>query len=350
MNLNESKALKDIAKALNEAVTEEPQKNKRPDGVEEWTFADWFGRDLSGETYDGDIDCYNVGITSLKGAPREVSGYFYCPHNQLTSLKGAPKIVNGNFGCSSNKLTSLEGAPEKVGGYFICWYNQLTSLKGAPKEVGGDFKCNDNRLTSLEGAPEKVGGDFWCSDNKLTSLKGAPKIVNGYFDCSNNQLTSLEGAPEKVGGNFYYSHNKLVSNKGKKTNHVLYWRDSDDNSGTNNGEFEFKTKEELENILKDCWKDLFVIMQIDNTGKGDGWENHAKGYADELFDNPGKSTTIGGDGWLGNLINTKEKYDEYMKFFPDEDWEEEFNDYGSLGDSFTAVYAVVDPDEDFDEF
>ena len=155
----------------------------------------------------GHLDCYNLGLKSLKGAPTEVGGNFYCNNNQLTSLEGAPKIVGGDFWCTSNQLTSLEGAPQEVGGDFECSYNQLSSLEGAPKIVGGNFICNNNQLTSLEGAPKIVGGNFRCSKNQLTSLKGAPKKIDGWFDCKNNQLTSLEGAPQEVGGAFDCSYN-----------------------------------------------------------------------------------------------------------------------------------------------
>ena len=172
----------------------------------EGSFAEWYGKDLSGQTYEGNLNCSNKNLTSLFGCPSSVTGYFDCSDNKLTSLEGAPKEVGGSFDCSLNELTSLEGAPKEVRGYFSCSGNQLTSLNDAPKEVG-DFDCSNNRLTSLEGAPEKVSWGFSCHHNQLTSLEGAPKEVRGDFDCSNNKLISLEGAPEKVGGYFDCSDN-----------------------------------------------------------------------------------------------------------------------------------------------
>jgi len=50
-------------------------------------FSDTKYGDLSGQTYEDNID---------------VSGL------ELTSLEGAPEVVNGNFHCYKNKLTSLE--------------------------------------------------------------------------------------------------------------------------------------------------------------------------------------------------------------------------------------------------
>ena len=218
MRIKGIKIDEDVARILNE------KDNSFPPG----SFAAWYGEDLSGQTYEGDLDCldkklislfgcpsivtghFNCGynkLTSLKGAPQKVGGGFYCSHNQLTSLEGSPKEVGDNFNCSENQLTSLEGAPEKVGGFFSCYDNQLTSLEGSPKEVGDNFNCRDNKLTSLEGAPEKVYGGFNCKNNQLTSLEGAPEKVRYWFDCSHNNLTSLEGAPEKVGKNFYCKDN-----------------------------------------------------------------------------------------------------------------------------------------------
>ena len=148
----------------------------------------------------GDFDCSRLGLTSLKGAPQEVSRDFYCFENQLTSLEGAPQTIGGWFSCHSNQLTSLEGAPQTVGGSFICPYNQLTSLKGAPRKVGGDFWCFYNQLTSLEGAPRKVGESFDCRHNQLISLVGAPQKVGRDFYCHGNpNLHSLDGIGEVKG-------------------------------------------------------------------------------------------------------------------------------------------------------
>ena len=196
----------DAARILNE------QDNDFPEG----SFAAWYGEDLSGQTYEGDLYCQRQNLTSLFGCPSIVTGHFNCSRNQLTSLEGAPKEVEGDFDCYDNKLISLQGAPQKVGRDFNCRDNKLTSLQGAPQKVGGDgdFDCSYNELTSLEGAPKEVEGDFDCSYNELTSLEGTPKEVGGYFDCSYNELTSLEGAPEKVGGYFNCYDNKLTSLEG----------------------------------------------------------------------------------------------------------------------------------------
>ena len=93
------------------------------------SFAAWYGEDLSGQTYEGDLVCSSQNLTSLFGCPSVVIGRFSCCNNKLKTLEGAPEKVGGYFNCSNNKLTTLEGAPKYVGKDFICWNNYLVSLK-----------------------------------------------------------------------------------------------------------------------------------------------------------------------------------------------------------------------------
>ncbi len=136
----------------------------------------------------------NVGVTRrfLKKIPlvfKEVSGYFYCNHNQLTSLEGCPEKVGGDFLCYRNNLTNLEGCPEKVDGDFYCSYNQLTSLKGCPEKVGGDFYCSFNQLTSLEGCPD--ARYIHCVNNKITSFEGIPEFWEGELNIFSNPVDEI---------------------------------------------------------------------------------------------------------------------------------------------------------------
>jgi hypothetical protein len=96
-------------------------------------FKDTKYGDLTGQTYDGDINVYNMGLTSLEGAPEIVNGKFWCQHNKLTNLKGAPRIVKGWFNCRYNQLVSLEGSPEISEEDFCCSNNNLTNSKRCSK-------------------------------------------------------------------------------------------------------------------------------------------------------------------------------------------------------------------------
>ena len=115
----------------------------------------------------------------------KVIAYFDCSAAEITSLEGAPDQVSGRFNCSNcDKLTSLEGAPKIVYGDFKCKYcPKLTSLEGAPKEVQLNFNCEHcSKLTSLKGAPKKVGGYFNCEEcPKLRSLDGIGKVEGEIF-------------------------------------------------------------------------------------------------------------------------------------------------------------------------
>ncbi|MEZ0226250.1 MAG: hypothetical protein ACAH83_16965 [Alphaproteobacteria bacterium] len=139
------------------------------------------------------------GDLSIKGKKLEV----------LPDLSGV--IVRGSFDCSFNKLTTLKGAPCEVSGDFVCYTNRLTTLEGAPRKVGGSFQCGRNGLSTLKYAPEEVGGSFSCGRNKLTSLEHGPRIVNMNYSCGDNMLPSLEHAPAAVKGDFWCKGNPLVS-------------------------------------------------------------------------------------------------------------------------------------------
>ena len=166
------------------------------------------------EEVEGNFDCSNISITSLKGCPEKVGGSFYCSYTSITSLEGCPRIVGGNFSCLSTEITSLKGCPEKVGGSFWCAYTNITSLEGCPKIVNGDFNCSRTLIASLEGTPKIVEGNFQCQYTIITSLKGCPRIAHGDFDCTGTKIASLEGCPEKVGGNFICRYTSIASLEG----------------------------------------------------------------------------------------------------------------------------------------
>lgn len=58
-------------------------KNDFPPG----SFAEWYGEDLTGQTYEGNLDCSVQNLTSLFGCPSKVTEDFNCTYNELTSLK-----------------------------------------------------------------------------------------------------------------------------------------------------------------------------------------------------------------------------------------------------------------------
>ena len=158
---------------------------------------------------NGDIDCSNSKLVTLKGSPQKIDGNFKCNNNKLTTLKGSPKKIGRDFDCSNNQLTTLEGSPQEIGRDFDCSFNNLTTLKGSPQRVDKNFNCSGNKLTTLEGSPQIVGRNFVCSFNNLTTLEGSPRKVGRSFNCSNNQLTTLKGSPLEIGGTFFCNSNEI---------------------------------------------------------------------------------------------------------------------------------------------
>ena len=131
----------------------------------------------------GKFTVFNSKMTSLHGCPKRVDGEFVCSDNLLTNLKGCPKYVGDNFDCSYNQLKTLEGAPRKVGRIFECQYNEeLSSLKGAPEEVS-NFDCRFTGIHDFTGGPKKVEDDFLFTMDHIKSFEGAPKEIGGAFIC-----------------------------------------------------------------------------------------------------------------------------------------------------------------------
>lgn len=196
----------DLKRSINESVSDESQRNQRPMNKDEWTFADWFGRDLSDETYTGDsifIDA-NSGVTSLKGAPKKVNGDFII-RCSIKSLKGSPEEVTGRFSVVGSALQpimlkSLDGAPKKVGS-FTCRLVDLDSLKGAPQEIEDKVDCSWNRLSSLKGLPEGLDiKNIRCDNNRSTAVEMLAEYIGSDAVISKKEQEEDVGALEDILG------------------------------------------------------------------------------------------------------------------------------------------------------
>lgn len=127
-----------------------------------------------------------------------VEGDFFATDMGLESLEGAPRIVTGLFRCSSNPITSLKYGPVEVGGDFICSHTKITDLQFSPKTVGGFFECSSCELVSLLGCPKKINSYFNCSYNKLQTFEYSPELINGAFTAGFNEFNSFKHFPKKV--------------------------------------------------------------------------------------------------------------------------------------------------------
>ena len=89
--------------------------------------------------------------------------------------------VDGNVILYDENLTELPLTFNRIDGDFNCGNNRLSSLKGGPKWVGGYFSCSNNRLSSLEFSPYYVGSDFYCINNKLVDNYCDIEISGEFF-------------------------------------------------------------------------------------------------------------------------------------------------------------------------
>ena len=105
---------------------------------------------------DGDVDLSSKGLTEFPSFIQfgTVKGNFFCDNNRLTTLKGAPIEVSKVFDCAHNGLVSLEGAPLRAK-YFDCSSNKLKSLEGSP-EKANFFNCKNNNTKFSKGDVMKV--------------------------------------------------------------------------------------------------------------------------------------------------------------------------------------------------
>jgi len=72
-------------------------------------------------------------------------------NDKLITEKTPSEPWPGNFNYAGNKLTTLKGAPASVGGYFYCSDNKLTSFKDIRKQlkkINGTFYTHNNPLKS----------------------------------------------------------------------------------------------------------------------------------------------------------------------------------------------------------
>ncbi|GAB5389903.1 MAG: hypothetical protein Alpg2KO_28710 [Alphaproteobacteria bacterium] len=162
-----------------------------------------YKKDAAGKiTVNGGVDLGNMGLTELPDfSGVTVKGYFNCAGNRLTSLKGAPDEVTLYFNASKNRLVTLEGVP-KIGRWIKLSDNQLTSLEGCQQNVQGSFDVSNNPLVTLDGAPRKIGHNLNLTNTLLDSWEGGPDEVGLEAHAGNTAIRTKDGAPKTGMGVF----------------------------------------------------------------------------------------------------------------------------------------------------
>lgn len=73
-------------------------------------------------------------LTVMGQQPDRIVGDFTCAGKSLISLEGAPRVVTGSFYCQRNYIDSLDHVPESMN-YLNFYENELESLHNIHKKI-----------------------------------------------------------------------------------------------------------------------------------------------------------------------------------------------------------------------
>jgi len=97
----------------------------------------------------GTIDIDDAGVVNVKGDVTLM--------DHVTHLPVQFGVVTGNFNCARRGLTTLKGAPREVGKIFTCKQNKLITLEGGPEKVES-YNAVNNPLKNLDGLAQEIKG------------------------------------------------------------------------------------------------------------------------------------------------------------------------------------------------
>lgn len=160
---------------------------------------DWLSNNIHNVDFDN-IEIKNNIINSSKSI-------FLKPNGNLPPYIKFGKI-EGDFNCSN------------------CW---LTTLRGTPDYICGDFSCSFNSLKDFTDGPKMVSGSYSAEFiRNLESLKGIPKYLNRLYLNSSPNLLSLENL-ENVNLSAIYIKNCKQITGAKYIIHIdkIYIQDTD---------------------------------------------------------------------------------------------------------------------------
>jgi hypothetical protein len=131
----------------------------------------------------GDFDISNRELTSLKGSPYHVDGYFNCENNCLTSLDHGPKIVRNNYFATLNDFDDLNGLPEDIGGYLRLDFNEVIPvLKLVSFKCAHFIEQSGNRNSHYL----KIG--YMVNDAREDIASGVSTLKQAIWKLSNNLI------------------------------------------------------------------------------------------------------------------------------------------------------------------
>ncbi|KAK3604987.1 hypothetical protein CHS0354_000652 [Potamilus streckersoni] len=188
--------------------------------------------------FDGSINVYNLGISSLKGIEYFVKlEELNCYQNKLTSLDVSKNVGLREFYCNQNLLQNLDVSKNVLLTVLNCSNNQLKILDVSRNQYLGIFLCERNQLTSLNVSSNFRMAELICSDNLLPTLnvRGVENLRK--LVCSNNQLQTLDVSQNVYLTKLFCDSNNLESLdlRGVRSTGTLDFKITSGGIGTNNG-------------------------------------------------------------------------------------------------------------------
>lgn len=167
--------------------------------------------DVSGCTSLEDLDCINNQLTALDVTDCMSLQYLCIDNNQLTSLDVSGNTSLHYIEIINNPLASLDVSGCTSLANLRCWNNQLTSLDVSGCTSLANLSCWNNQLTTLDVSGCTSLTDMDCYDNQLTTLdvSGCTSLANLY--CGRNQLTTLDVSGLKSLKSLYCYDNQLTT-------------------------------------------------------------------------------------------------------------------------------------------
>lgn len=140
-----------------------------------------------------DINCNNMGISSLKGIENFVIlDSLHCKGNNIEELDLSHCPLLYYLDCESNKLIKLDLSSNAMLWIVYCQQNSIGSLELSDHTLLESIHCYDNKLTELDVSNCLLLDFLACENNELAELIIANCPALEILLCENNKLTTLD--------------------------------------------------------------------------------------------------------------------------------------------------------------
>jgi uncharacterized protein (TIGR02145 family) len=149
------------------------------------------------------IDCFNLGIRSLKGIEAFIAlTYLNCGSNQLKTLDVSNNLALTVLDCGfdlsrdlsgmGNQLTTLDVSRNTSLIRLNCSVNNLVTLDLSKNAALTSLDCYDNNLVTLDLSKNAALTSLFCEKNNLATIDLSKNVALTYLNCGNNNLATLD--------------------------------------------------------------------------------------------------------------------------------------------------------------